>query len=104
MADERIGVVAILVENERHSAPRVNAVLSEFGECIVARLGVPDVASDLAVIAVVVRLTPARLGALTGRLGNLPGVSVRSLLTGEGARRTEGRSPHAGNIKTERDA
>lgn len=81
VSDRRIGVVAILVENQRQSASRVNGILSEFAECIVARLGVPDAEKDLSVIAVVVKLGTSQLGALTGRLGNLPGVSVKSLLT-----------------------
>ena len=81
MDEKRIGLIAILVENERQSAGRVNEILSEFAGSIVARLGVPDVQHDLAVIAVVVRLGTDALGALSGRLGNLPGVSVKSLLT-----------------------
>lgn len=81
MADKRIGLVAVLVEDQRHSAALVNEVLSDFADCIVARLGVPNAEQDLSVIAVVVKLETSQLGAMTGRLGNLPGVSVRSLLT-----------------------
>lgn len=81
MNEKRIGLIAILVEDGRQSAGAVNSILSEFADCIVARLGVPDMEHDLSVIAVVVKLGTDRMGALTGRLGNLPGVSVRSLLT-----------------------
>lgn len=77
----RIGVVAVILEREREAAPEVNRILSEFAFCIRGRLGVPDPAHDLSVIALVVDLTTETLGALTGRLGRLDGVTVKSLLT-----------------------
>lgn len=77
----RIGVVAVIVEDERRSAASVNEVLSQFAHCIRARLGVPNLENDLHVIALVVEITTEELGALTGRLGRLAGVTVKSLLT-----------------------
>lgn len=81
MNDTRIGIVAIMVEDQRQSAQLVNEILSEFASCVLARLGVPNAQEDLAVIALVVKISTRQLGAMTGRLGNLPGVSVKSLLT-----------------------
>lgn len=81
MGDKRIGVIAILVEEERHSASLVNEILSEYAHCILARMGVPNAKDDLSVISVVVEITTEELGAVTGRLGNLKGVTVKSLLT-----------------------
>lgn len=73
VSEKRIGVIAILVEEERQSASRVNEILSQYGQCILARMGVPNAKEDLSVISVVVELTTEDLGALTGRLGNLKG-------------------------------
>lgn len=81
MSDKRIGVVAVMIEDQRQSAQMVNEILSEFAPCVLARLGLPNAEEDLSVIAVVVKLSTQELGAMTGRLGNLPGVSVKSLLT-----------------------
>lgn len=79
--EERIGVVAIIIEQRRQSAARVNEILSAHASCIRARLGVPNEQKDLFVIALVVEVTTQELGALTGRLGSLEGVTVKSLLT-----------------------
>ncbi len=77
----RLGVIAIIVEQERQSAAQVNEVLSQFASCIKARLGVPNVEEDMSAIAVIVEVTTEQLGALTGKLGRLPGVTVKSVLT-----------------------
>ena len=80
MNEERLGFVGVLVE-EKASVPMVNAILSEFGSLIRGRMGVPDPERQEAVICLVVRGTTDRLGAMNGRLGNLPGVQVKSALT-----------------------
>ncbi len=78
--DKRIGFVGIVVEDITRSA-QVNAILSEYGDMITGRIGVPDMARGIGVIGVIVQGTTDRVGALTGRLGNVPGVIVKSALT-----------------------
>lgn len=80
MTEERVGFVGIVIE-DRAAAPEVNAILSSFGDIIRGRMGVPDQQSGDAVIGLIVRGTNDQLGALTGRLGNLPGVQVKSAMT-----------------------
>ena len=80
MADERLGFVGIVVE-DRASVPAVNEILSSFSPIIRGRMGVPDPQGGEAVIGLIVRGTNDQLGALTGRLGNLPGVRAKSALT-----------------------
>lgn len=77
---KRIGFVGLVLESLGESA-KVNAVLSEFSDIITGRIGVPDPSHGIAVIGLLVKGTNARIGAFTGKLGNLPGVSVRSALT-----------------------
>ena len=79
MADERLGFVGIVVE-DRTSVPAVNEILSSFSPIIRGRMGVPDPQGGEAVIGLIVRGTNDQ-GALTGRLGNLPGVRAKSALT-----------------------
>ena len=80
MADERLGFVGIVVE-DRTSVPAVNEILSSFSPIIRGRMGVPDPQGGEAVIGLSVRGTNDQLGALTGRLGNLPGVRAKSALS-----------------------
>lgn len=77
----RIGVVAIIIEEEKESVQAVNRILSEFSDCIRGRMGIPDKASKTNVISVIVEITTQQMGALTGKLGNLKGVMVKSLMT-----------------------
>lgn len=77
---KRIGFVGIVLDDIGRSA-QVNAILSEYGDMINGRIGVPDHANGMAVMGLIVKGTNERIGALTGRLGNVPGVSVRSAMT-----------------------
>ncbi len=79
--ETRIGVVSILI-TDKHVVATVNQLLSEFGEIILGRIGVPYREKGLNVIALIVDGTTDKVGALTGRLGALDGVTTRtSLLT-----------------------
>lgn len=79
--ERRVGVVAIVVEERLKTAPKVNQLLGEFGEIVVGRMGVPYKDRGISVIALIVDGDTDMLGALTGKLGGIPGVKVRSALT-----------------------
>lgn len=80
MEDERLGFVGIVIE-DLSQAPRVNQVVGQFQELVTGRIGVPDHARSLAVIGLLVRGESTRIGQFTGKLGNIPGVQVKSALT-----------------------
>jgi len=77
---KRLGFIGIIIEDREKSAGEVNRILSEFGELIVARMGVPYKEKHCSVIALIVDATTDELGALTGRLGGVEGLSVKSAL------------------------
>ena len=79
--DKRLGFVGIIIEDRQRAAPLVNEVLTSFGECIVARTGIPLRKQTLCVITLIVDATTDQVGEMTGRLGKLPGVSVKSALS-----------------------
>jgi|WetSurMetagenome_2_1015567.scaffolds.fasta_scaffold314548_1 putative iron-only hydrogenase system regulator len=78
--DKRVGFIGIIIENRKESAAKVNDVLSSFGDSIVVRTGVRDVRGH-SVIMVVVDATTDQIGAMTGKLGMLPGVSAKSAVS-----------------------
>jgi len=78
--ESRLGVVAVFVENRLQAAPEVNRVLSDFGHIVVGRMGIPYRERNLSVLAVIVDGTTDDIGAMTGRLGAIAGVSVKSAL------------------------
>lgn len=77
---KRIGMIGIFVQDRNEAAQRVNRVLSEYGEIIVARVGVPYRERGVSVISVIVDGTNDEIGALTGKLGSIATVTVRSML------------------------
>lgn len=79
MEGMRLGFVGIVIE-ERAVAGTVNEVLSAFGHMIRGRMGLPDPQTGRGVISLIVEGNNDQLGAMTGRLGNLPGVTVKSAL------------------------
>nr|MDD6334928.1 iron-only hydrogenase system regulator [bacterium] len=80
-AQTRIGVVAIVIEDRHQAAPQVNAVLSRHEGLIIGRMGIPYRARGISAIAVVVEGSPDAVGALTGQLGGIAGVTVKAALT-----------------------
>jgi len=76
----RLGVVGIVIENMA-VVPAVNKILSEHKDTIVGRMGIPYRQRQVAVISLIVDGTTDDIGSLTGKLGALRGVSVKSALT-----------------------
>ncbi|MFH0753910.1 MAG: TM1266 family iron-only hydrogenase system putative regulator [Candidatus Omnitrophota bacterium] len=77
---KRLGFVGIIIENRIKVAPQVNKILSDYGDEIVARVGLPYKERHCSVITLTVDMTTDELGALTGKLGAVEGVTVRSAL------------------------
>ncbi len=80
MSQNRVGVIGIVVEN-REVVPQVNQILSEYAAIIIGRMGLPYREKNISVISLIVDGNTDALGALTGKLGNLPHVTVKSALT-----------------------
>ena len=78
---KRIGVIGIVIEDPRHISEKVNAVISDHGQIILGRMGIPKPEYQAGVVALIIEGTTDEIGSLTGRLGNLPGVTVKSALT-----------------------
>ncbi len=77
----RIGTVTIIITDRKNSAAKVNDLLSEFGDLIVGRLGIPYEPKSIHIISLIINGSTDQIGALTGRLGSLSGVEVKSALT-----------------------
>ena len=80
MVETRVGVVGIVIE-ELESAVMVNQILHESADKIVGRMGIPYRQKGISVISVIVDGTVDELSAMTGRLGKIKGVTVKSALT-----------------------
>ena len=81
--DKRLGVVGIVVEH-LSAAEEVNVVLHEFSEMIVGRMGIPYKERGVSIISIIVDGSSDGISALTGRLGRIRFVSVKTALAKSG--------------------
>jgi putative iron-only hydrogenase system regulator len=79
--EKRLGFVGIILEDRGQSAPLVNKLLSNHADISLARTGIPHIKGNNSVITLVVDSTTDELGKLTGLLGSIPGVQVKSALS-----------------------
>ena len=77
----RIGVMGIIIEKDRSMAENVQRVLSDNGDIIVARTGVPDRENEVYVISLIVKGSNERISALAGKLGKLPNIKVKTAVS-----------------------
>ena len=77
---KKLAIVGVIITN-RTIVPEVQSVLSDFGDIIIGRMGVPDRANGINAIALIVEGDNEQLSALTGKLGRIDSVSVKSALT-----------------------
>ena len=77
----RLGFIGIIIEDRQHDVAQVNHILSDHADMIIARTGIPYKEKHCAVITLVVDATTDEVGKLTGKLGQLPSVSVKSALS-----------------------
>lgn len=76
---KRIGTIGIVIEN-RNIVLDVQTLLSEYSDIILGRMGVPDKESGISAISLIVKGSLEQISALTGKLGKLEGLSVKSAL------------------------
>ena len=76
---KKIGVVGIVItQKNKEEILAMQAVLGEFSDIIVGRMGIPR--EDVNAIALIVEGTVERISALTGKLGKFENISVKSAL------------------------
>jgi len=77
-SQKRLGFAGIIIDNREKCSGIVNDVLSEHAELILARTGLPNAKGNTSVITLVIDATTDEVGVLTGKLGRIEGVSVKS--------------------------
>ncbi|WP_093884189.1 TM1266 family iron-only hydrogenase system putative regulator [Syntrophus gentianae] len=78
--NRRIGTVSIIITQRSEQAASVNTILTEYGDIIIGRMGLPYPPAGLNILSLIVHGTTDEIGAMTGKLGSLTGVKVKSAL------------------------
>ena len=73
--------MSMVVENP-DSVEKLNAFLHEYGEHIIGRMGIPYRKRGISIISVALDAPQNTIAALAGKVGSLPGVSVKTAYSG----------------------
>lgn len=76
--EKRTGTAIILVEN-RENVQLLNEILSDHGDIIIGRQGLPR-PDGKSIISLVLEGTTDQISSLTGQIGRLKGIQVKSVL------------------------
>ena len=80
MSESRLGTVGIVVDDPEVT-PQLNAILHEYADIIVGRLGIPYRDRGVSIISLAVDGSNEAISAMTGKIGQLEHVSVKSVIT-----------------------
>ena len=82
--ETRIALIGVIVEDQEIT-DRLNEILHEYAGYIVGRMGIPYRERGISIISLVVVDAPEKtVSALSGRLGMLPGLSVKTMYSKAG--------------------
>lgn len=81
--ERRIGSVLILIHS-KECIHQLNTVLSRHADIIIGRQGLSLKEKHLNIISLVLEGTTDEIGSLTGQIGRLEGINVKSVLAKQG--------------------
>ena len=79
---ERVAVIGAILDQPRLSQKLFNETVSSFKGIVRGRMGIPLAEEDMAVISITLQGELDEITALTGKLGNLSGVTVKTAVSG----------------------
>ena len=77
---KRVAIIGIIIKGERSKAQVVNQILSD-ADMVIGRMGVPDRTNNIYAISIVVEGSNEEISALTGKLGRIENVNVKTAMT-----------------------
>lgn len=77
--EKRLGALLIVIKSKDH-VHQLNTILSEQSPVIIARQGIPIKEKSISIISLVVEGTSNEISTLSGKLGRLEGITVKSVL------------------------
>ena len=77
----RVAVMSIIVEKSQ-TVEQLNHILHSYGEYIIGRMGIPYRQRNINIISIAIDAPQNVISALSGRIGKLDGVSVKTAFSG----------------------
>lgn len=82
--ENRLAVISIIIENSDF-AEEINQLLHDNNSYIIGRMGIPYQKRNISVITIVIDAPLDVISSLSGKLGMLKGVSVKTMYSKEKA-------------------
>jgi len=79
--ETRVAVISIIVEHA-DAVERINSLLHEYSDSVIGRMGIPYRKRGISIISVALDAPQNTIAALSGKIGNLPGVHVKTAYSG----------------------
>ena len=79
--DSKIAIIGIIVD-DIGSVAELNEILHEFAQYIIGRMGIPYRAKNMNIISVAIDAPHDVISAMAGKIGNLKGVSAKTVYSG----------------------
>lgn len=75
--ETRVAIMGIIVQ-DTGSVDRLNDILHDYAQYIIGRMGIPYKAKDINVISIALDAPQDIISALSGKVGALEGISVKT--------------------------
>lgn len=75
--ETRVAIMGIIVENT-DSVVKLNTLLHDYGDFIIGRMGIPYREKGIHIVSIAVDAPQDQISALSGKIGKLPGISVKT--------------------------
>lgn len=76
--ETRIALIGIIVE-DMNSTEKLNEVLHEYSNYLIGRMGIPYKQKNVNIISVVIDATNDVISSLSGKLGMINGINVKTI-------------------------
>jgi putative iron-only hydrogenase system regulator len=77
----RVAVLGVIIENPEESQAEFNSVVAEYKGLVRGRMGVPFENEGISVVSIIVAGPLDDINSLTGKIGNIKGISVKTSLS-----------------------
>ena len=87
--ENRVALIGIVVENAE-KVPELNALLHDFSEYIIGRMGIPYKDRGVSIISIAIDAPGDMINALSGKIGKIDGITSKTVYAKiDGGRKNE---------------
>ena len=77
----RIAVIGAVLDDPKNTQEMFNGIISENSDIVKGRFGIPFIEHNIGVVSITVIAEMDRINNITGRLGLIPGVLVKTAVS-----------------------